>query len=238
MTINYYQTIVNHIEKLIESNDFIGASKIIEEELSMPYVPKDVLMKLQQLHELCKFNLSEEKKSEILSPEKVYEYLKHGSSKAYKALETLSIANIRNYLEVIKDLLVDNAVNRVLKSLLIEQLQIQQINRIINFTIDNQVYSIIPSKIPSPLSQTNYQVINKRLESIVESNPSFLHQCQMILINVIYDNYPFLIKDEDVEITTYSIIAYVYKAYNDDNGLKEFLNDYQIDEKMLLDFTF
>ena len=42
MTINYYQTIVNHIEKLIESNDFIGASKIIEEELSMPYVPKDV----------------------------------------------------------------------------------------------------------------------------------------------------------------------------------------------------
>jgi hypothetical protein len=238
MTINYYQTIVNHIEKLIESNDFIGASKIIEEELSMPYVPKDVLMKLQQLHELCKFNLSEEKKSEILSPEKVYEYLKHGSSKAYKALETLSIANIRNYLEVIKDLLVDNAVNRVLKSLLIEQLQIQQINSIINFTIDNQVYSIIPSKIPSPLSQPNYQVINKRLESIVESNPSFLQQCQMILINVIYDNYPFLIKDEDVEITTYSIIAYVYKAYNDDNGLKEFLNDYQIDEKMLLDFTF
>ena len=60
----------------------------------------------------------------------------------------------------------------------------------------------------------------------------------MILINVIYDNYPFLIKDEDVEITTYSIIAYVYKTYNDDNGLKEFLNDYQIDEKMLLDFTF
>ena len=62
MTINYYQTIVNHIEKLIESNDFIGASKIIEEELSMPYVPKDVLMKLRQLHELCKFNLSEERK--------------------------------------------------------------------------------------------------------------------------------------------------------------------------------
>ena len=95
MTINYYQTIVNHIEKLIESNDFVSANKLIEEELSMPYVPQDVLMKLQQLHDICKFNLSDEKKSELLSPEEVYQCLKLGNKKAYKALETLSMANIK-----------------------------------------------------------------------------------------------------------------------------------------------
>lgn len=238
MAVNYYQTIVNHIEKLIENNDFSRANKIIEEELSMPYVPQDVLMKLQQLHDICKFNLVEEKKSEILSPEEVYEYLKSGKSKAYKALETLSMANIRNYLEIIKKLLVDSSINRVLKSLLIEQLQIQQVSNIINFTIDNEIYSIIPSKIPSPLSQPNYGVINKKIESIIESNPSFLQQCQMVLINVIYDNYPFLIKDEDTDKIAYSVIAYVYRAYHDDEGLHKFLQDYKIDESMLQDFTF
>ncbi len=238
MAVNYYQTIVNHIEKLIENNDFIRANRIIEEELSMPYVPQDVLMKLQQLHDICKFNLIEEKKSEILSPEEVYEYLKFGGSKAYKALETLSMANIRNYLDIIKDLLVDNSVNRVLKSLLIEQLQIQQISNIINFIIDDNVYSIIPDKIPSPLSQPNFNVISKKIESIIESNPSFLQQCQMVLINVIYDNYPFLIKDEDIDKITYSVIAYVYKAYQDEEGLSKFLNDYQIDARILQEFTF
>ncbi|HPX33021.1 MAG TPA: DUF3196 family protein [Erysipelotrichaceae bacterium] len=238
MAVNYYQTIVNHIEKLIESNDFIMANKLIEEELSMPYVPQDVLMKLQQLHDICKFNLNEEKKSELLSPEEVYEYLKLGSEKAYKALETLSMANIRNYLAVVKEILVDNAVNRVLKSLLIEQLQIQQISNIINFTIDDRVYSIIPSQIPSPLSQSNFAVISKNLEKIIESNPSFLQQCQMVLINVVYDNYPFLIKDEDVDKITYSVIAYVYKAYQDEEGLKKFLKEHQINIEMLDDFTF
>ncbi len=238
MAINYYQTIVNHIEKLIENQDFVRANKIIEEELAMPYVPKDVLMKLQQLHDICKFNLIEEKKSEILSPIEVYEYLKSGKNKAYKALETLSMANIRNYLDVIKDLLVDDEVNRVLKSLLIEQLQIQQISNIINFTIDGQVYSIIPNKIPSPLTQTNYLVISKKIEKIVDKNPSFLQQCQMVLINVIYDNYPFLIKDEEVDQITYSVIAYVYKAYQDQKGLAQFMEEYNIDEKSLQDFTF
>ncbi|MGI6608232.1 MAG: DUF3196 family protein [Erysipelotrichaceae bacterium] len=238
MTVNYYQTIVNHIEKLIENNDFISANRIIEEELSMPYVPKDVLMKLQQLHDICKFNLSEEKKREILSPEEVYEYLKLGTAKAYKALETLSTANIRNYLEVIKELLIDDSVNRVLKSLLIEQLQIQQISNIVNFTVDSQVYSIIPSRISSPLLQPNYNVISKKLDEIIKKNPSFLQQCQIVLINVIYDKYPFLIEDEEIENITYSIIGYVFKAYHDEEGLQRFLDDYGIDEKMLTDFTF
>ncbi|HPW53636.1 MAG TPA: DUF3196 family protein, partial [Erysipelotrichaceae bacterium] len=62
MAVNYYQTIVNHIEKLIKNKDFIRANRIIEEELSMLYVPQDVLIKLQQLNEVCKFNLAEEKK--------------------------------------------------------------------------------------------------------------------------------------------------------------------------------
>lgn len=238
MAVNYYQTIVNHIEKLIKNKDFIRANRIIEEELSMPYVPQDVLMKLQQLNEVCKFNLAEEKKSEILSPEEVYRFLKEGKGKAYKALETLSMANIRNYLQIIKDLLVDESVNRVLKSLLIEQLQIQQIGNIINFTNDNQVYSVIPAQIPSPLLQQNYSNISKKLELLIESNPSFLQQCQMVLINVIYDRYPFLIKDEETDEITYSIIAYVYKAYQDEDGLRDFLKYHQIDDKMLQDFNF
>jgi hypothetical protein len=60
----------------------------------------------------------------------------------------------------------------------------------------------------------------------------------MVLINVIYDNYPFLIKDEDTDRIAYSVIAYVYRAYHDDEGLHKFLQDYKIDESMLQDFTF
>ena len=47
-----------------------------------------------------------------------------------------------------------------------------------------------------------------------------------------------LIKDEDTDKIAYSVIAYVYRAYHDDEGLHKFLQDYKIDESMLQDFTF
>ena len=69
---DYYKELILNIENKIKNGDLKQASSLIEAELALPYVPKDVLKKLNEL----KSNLVLETKVERLSDEEIVEYLK------------------------------------------------------------------------------------------------------------------------------------------------------------------
>jgi len=238
MSENYYTSLLKHIEALISSNDFNSAKKLIDEELSMPFVPKETLEKLQEFKSYVDGELMEVKGTRIMSPSEVYESLKGQSEMAYKALETLSMSNIRAYLDIIRDLLEDQDVNHTLKALLVEQLSMQQVNEIIQIVDDGKILNVIPSALPLAINQKNYRVVENQLEKLIDSNPTFLQQCKMVLVNVCYDRYPRMINDDEIEKVTYSIVKYVFDAYGDEKGFETFKNAYNIEENQLEEYRF
>lgn len=238
MSENYYSALIQHIEALINSNDLKSAKALIDEELSMPFVPKDVLEKLEEYKSYVDGELIEIKGTKIMTPQEVYDCLKSQSEKAYKALETLAMSNIRAYLTVIRDLLEDQEVNHTLKALLIEQLSMQQVNDIIQIVDQGKIINVIPTALPLAINQKNYSIVERKLEQLISSNPTFLQQCKMVLVNVVYDRYPMMINDDEIERVAYSIVHYVYLAYGDQEGFEQFKNTHKINENQLEEYSF
>jgi len=89
------------------------------------------------------------------------------------------------------------------------------------------------SVIKKQLSTTQNQ-----LEKLIDSNPTFLQQCKMVLVNVCYDRYPRMINDDEIEKVTYSIVKYLFDAYGDEKGFETFKNAYNIEENQLEEYRF
>ena len=62
----YYEDILNKVEQLIAENDIQNAFCILEEELSMPYIPKAYEDRLISLYNDCRSQINESRKSKKL----------------------------------------------------------------------------------------------------------------------------------------------------------------------------
>ena len=120
---DYYKELVSNIEKAIESADYDKASKLIDDELSLPYVPKDVLDRLREFKE----NIPAKDINRALSEEEIREYLKGNEYRQLVAVEQLNKLNLREYYDLCNEYLKsDGFINA--KVLLIESLVRQEIS--------------------------------------------------------------------------------------------------------------
>ena len=99
---DYYKELVSNIEKAIESADYDKASKLIDDELSLPYVPKDVLERLREFKE----NIPAKDINRALSEEEIREYLKGNEFRQLVAVEQLNKLNLREYYDLCNEYLI------------------------------------------------------------------------------------------------------------------------------------
>jgi len=235
---NYYDDLILNIEQCIQLNDYKQAKKLIDEELSMPYTPKTTLDKLNQLDNQVKQLLMPEKKQTLKSEEEILNDLLSGSEKAMSALEALAISNVRNYLLIIKELLSSDKINHLLKCLILEILIDQKVEDKIDFKKENTTIQIEPSKLDKVFERESFNLIANKIEQITFKNPSFTKQCIMILTNVMYDLYPNDIQEKEYEKYCFSIIKYVYQAYDNLDEFNKLVELLKIDTNNLIDFHF
>ncbi len=235
MADNFYTQLIADIEDLIAREMYEMADEVIQDELGMPYVPGEVLKKLESLRKEIKPFLIKEKKMVMLSEEQVAEYLRSSGEKQYHALNFLQAVNARNYLEVIQDYLLYDSADRLIVSILLETCQKQGINEPISYYHNGERKVCVPSKLQDMFETETFTLCWQTLKDILENqNPSFLKQCQQVLIQYTYLNYPEQIRCEG-DILAYSIIAYVYAAYDDYEGYRGFVETFDIDEEKLID---
>ncbi len=239
MSENYYEQLLNKLEKDFLEEKYDEAKTLIDEELKMPFVPKDVLEKLEKYQEQLSILNKKEKRQVILTEDELRNYLKADFQKGQYALKTLHNSNARMYLDVIKEILLDKEVKHTLKSLLIQILVLQQIDVTIDYCDeDGNLYSVNIKELPDVLQQESIPLIYEKMSMIIKKDPYFLNQCQEILINAVYDHYPLLINVSEVDKYAYSIIRYVFKAYGDLDKWSVIKDYYEVDENTLLDFGF
>jgi polyphosphate kinase len=103
---NFYNNLKEEIERHIKRKDYLKALQLIDEEFSMPYIPKDVESFLIEKHDLLtKQIINNEKKIDL---QKILELL----SADIKAIDKFDLAsnlrkyNLTEYKEEIQDLLL------------------------------------------------------------------------------------------------------------------------------------
>ena len=235
MSNNYYEVIIDKIRDLISKEDYSEADALIKEELSMPYVPRDVLEELEKLSSEIRGNLIDEKPETLLKPEQIMEYLLGDSESAFAALDTLKRGNIRNCLEPVQEYLLIEEGDDLMKALLLELCSLQQVTVPLKVLKNGRLNEYIPAELDSVMANPETLEIIQILRQYLENeNPSFLEQCLQVLVQHAYDIYPESYP-ENSQNTACSIIKYVFTAYDEPEEFSEFCVEHGIDEKAVAD---
>ena len=215
---NYYDEILNKIYSLILEEDFDDAKALIINELNVPYVPKDIELKLNEY-----LNIIKEKtfKLKTISDDEIEEFLKLDENHQLLAVDVLNKKNLRNYIDICNDYLSSDGYRNA-KVLLIDSLIRQEISEDIKYVNEGIEYTFIP-KYCIPLEQTDGFIKAKKIiDDEFMKNPSE----NKIAIELLYKEamlrLPIEIDIEEVDEITIDIIKYIYKAFNDEEGIRKF----------------
>lgn len=215
---NYYDDILNKIYSLILEENFDEAKALIINELNVPYVPKDVEEKLyqylQQINEKT-FTIK------TIADEDIEKYLYMDEDHQLLAVDELNKKNLRNYLDICNNYLQSNGFKNA-KVLLIDSLIRQEISDEIKYIDDGIEYNFIP-KYSLPLEQTDGFI---KAKSIIDDefmkNPSENKIALQLLYKDAMFRLPIEIDMEEASTVALDIIKYVYKAFNDEDGMSKY----------------
>ena len=236
MNKNYYDEVLDTLKELYEKKEYLKAQSIIEEELSMPYIPLDFEKELNNIAKDIKASVKS--KDIILDDEMLEEYLSGDDYRQILAVNYLDSMNLRNYLPLINKYLIGNG-NRECKCLLISSLIDQEINEEITVNKDGLEISFIP-KYAEPIEMTDgyNSALNFIKEVFENENPVFFNMCKELLIKECFYNLPLAYDEEEGIILGKSVIVYLYECLDDQNGLRSFKERYISDDEMMRLYQF
>jgi len=206
---SYYQSLLEQISKEIGENHFEAALQLIDEELSMPYVPAEIEKPLRDYRQICL--------EELPQPEKVpdLESLIQGNqSQQELAVMHLSKMNLRMYSNEVQTLLDSTYLLDEIKGELIESLMEQKIDTPYHIKKSGLEITFIPSAIRmTDEDDTVIQIQQLFDDWFSNDNPTFCRFCHRLLKQEILENRPFDFEELDPRAIAKSIVRLVSEAF-------------------------
>lgn len=215
---NYYDEILEKIHALLANGKNMQALLILDEELGMPYVPKDFEEKLLELKSSIQFE--EGRKS--YSDEDLERMLKGSNDEQLIAINELNARNLRNYHDLINDYLsADGFINA--KVLLIDSMIAQELNEEYHMVQDGMEYDFIPRYQLRPAESDGFSSAVSYLEDALMKEPSLLKMAKEIVYKELMLMLPINADEEEGLLLADQAIIYLYQALGDEKGLDEYL---------------
>lgn len=217
----YYADLLKKVEILMNDGDVQSAYAILEEELSMPYVPMDIEDTLIQAYNQCR---SECKAKDVKSydEEDVDSLLLGNLEESFLAIEQLKKSNIRNHFPAIQTYL-NKEVNVLVRALLIEAMMEQHITDEFTTEVDGMEVTFSPCAIEEPMEA---QGVNEAIlilrEWFENDNPTFTIMCVETLVKEAYMRLPFNVDETEGEAMASSIARYVFFAHEEFDAWHDF----------------
>lgn len=228
----YYEEIVKEVKKLMMEGNYKEAYAVLEEELMMPYIPKDsetILVSLyNECRSVCNYNTIEH----AYGDEDIAKLLQGNLEGQFMAVELLKKSNLRNHLEDVQAYL-SKEPHILVRSQLIEALMEQNIADEMHMVYeDNMDITFLPCYIEAPMKSEGAAIAANQLCDWFENeDPSFLKMCIDSLIKEAYLRLPINLDEDEAIPLAQAIVAYVYKASQNEEGYQHFLQMYQLTQE-------
>lgn len=220
----YYEDILKQLHKLMAEHKEQEAYVILEQELSMPYIPKDVEPELIRLYNECRSTLRVNRAQRSYDDEDIEALLNGSLEEQFMAVELLKKSNIRNHLDSIEAYLCKEP-HVLVSSYLIDAMMEQKIADEIHMTYHDMDISFLPCYIEAPMRAKGAVVAaNALCEWFEDEDPTFLKMCIESLIQECYLHLPFNIDEDEGVPLALSIVCYVKKANGAQDDIDEFLS--------------
>ena len=204
---NYYEELIKNIEELISSNKLDEARKLINEELSLPYIPKDIEEKLLIYSDTLKEN---SRVRNSLDDDEIVEYLLSKDEKQLIAVDTLSKKNLRDYIDVCEEFLKGNG-NVNAKALLIDSLIRQSINYDFIYVNNSLLLKFNPVNLQIIEETDGFIEASKAISDNYFKDPSKIQLGLQLLFKEAMLSLP---NEIDGKIVSKKIIDYIENAFS------------------------
>lgn len=216
---SYYDAIVKRVEECLQNEQYAQALTLLQEERSMPYIPREYEARFEAYYDVCQSALRERRKSGVRakSAEEIEALLQGRVDEQLQAVEQLRSSNIRNHVDVVQKALRE-CPNRMVRSFLIEALIEQNVSEAFTLEQDGLTYTFVPCALPLPKESEGVQAGVLQLREWFENeNPSFLAFCVETLLQEAYLRLPEDIDETEAPAAAQAVAGYVFEA----NGMPE-----------------
>lgn len=230
---DYYSQFWLKIEELLKEEKTDEVLRLVNEELSMPYIP---MTDEQRLRQLAK-SLKKEDVKRTPSLEECVLSVKKSSLESLAALDQLRKSNLRMLGGQIQEMF-DADLHPLIGSLLIQLCIEQQLTETFVWVKDGQRMEFIPMYLPLPWESDGYIAAHLILREWLENdNPSLLKMCVDVLDGEAALALPMSYSDEEGMILAGSVLKFVYKALDDVNEWRKAVIKFKIEEPQLFEIS-
>lgn len=196
---NYYEELIIKINDYIDNNELDIALRLINEELNMPYIPKDINNKLNELLVSIKDKDVDNYKSKVYDDQKLDDLLGGDNLNQLLGVNILIEKNLRDYKDIIDNYLL-NGNNKQAKSLLIDALIRQEINDVYTIIKDDMQMEFNPRYCECIEETDSFILAYNKLKELYETdNPTYLKFGFDLLVKEYFEALPMTICEDEVE---------------------------------------
>lgn len=207
---NYYVKTLNEAKDLVKKEEYFKAMRIIEDELSMPYIPEDFEKELLSLKKAIDRSLKKDRLD--LSDEMLKEYLFNDPVKELIAVNALSKKNLRDYLKLVQEYLLSKGDDKA-KTLLIAALVDQEIKEELKVLKNGMEISFIPKYVESIEYSDGYIRGREYLRKELENDDPIMYKMALELLgNKVFSSLPLSVDEDEGVLYAKALILYLDEA--------------------------
>jgi len=240
-TSNYYYDILSlYIASLVEIEEDEAAIKLLEEELSMPYIPgefenifNDTYNRLIKKHKQANKNYSP---YDLYNDDEIKSLLENNEKEEILLLcvNQLQKRNIRNFLLEIKSFLKNSEKPNFLKTIILESLNEQNIEEELDIiNKDGMTISVIPTELTPLFERESLIEVNNIIEAKVENDISLLEYCFNISTSYFASIYPIDLSKDEYSYVAASVYYYALTLSNIEKPIEEVANLFDVKKEFL-----
>ena len=230
---NYYEKQILLIEEKIMNESWDEAIQLIQEELSMPYIPKNFLDKIKRLETEVKAHFKFNEKINIIQDEdELRSLIQQDEMAQIKALDQMSRLNLRQYDTLVQDtfnLLKDRLFQNLFLRICIEQ----QLTNEYSFNTDGIDYTVIPASLCLPEDSEGVEIAEELLSDWLDKNPSLLNLCLEKLQYEALMALPISYTEDEAYDLAYQILEEMFLQITDENDWKVFKLEHNLGNNSL-----
>ena len=209
---NYYDELFDKIDHLLMDEEYEKAGALIDDELNIVYIPRDVEEKLQHFKQIVRLNTL---KNHNLNDEQIEGYLSMDENHQLLAVDELGRKNLRDYQEMCRSYLLSEGYRNA-KVLLIDSLIRQEINAVFTYSDNEKTVAFNPSHLIPIEKSEGFSAALKELQDIYLKEPSMLHMAQDLLFKECILSLPHLFDKEEGVLLAHKISRFIGDAFSAD----------------------
>ncbi|MBR4460999.1 MAG: DUF3196 family protein [Erysipelotrichaceae bacterium] len=207
---NYYEEMIGKIEELLKEKNYESAEKMISDELSVAYVPRDIEKKLYHLKEQIIKDTSPRK----LSDEELEEYLFEGDpDHQLLSVNELNGKNLRQYIDLCQRYFESEGFANA-KALLIDSLIRQEISHVFQFKRGEDIISFNPCTYAVIEDSEPFLAASAQISIDYMKEPSKLQLARQLLYKELIMALPDTYSVEQALVIEKNIVAYINNAFD------------------------